>query len=179
MRKILTTICALGLAALIPGAIFVSRILPADARPYIESKYAGWSGVLQAWIFSDWSPGGSFITWLNSCAADFEKDHDGVFIEFTPVDESTLRCMTASGIPMPDLVFFSPGTLESSADLLPMEIPGELRREFRDFQTCLPVAMGGYIWVYNRTMDTDTRLILPDDAGRSFSAALFSLSSTI
>lgn len=182
MRKILTTICALTLAALMPAAVLLSRNLPPDTRTYVETKYAGWNGVLQAWVCARWSPAGSFISWLNECAADFEKAHDGVYIEFTPVDMAAMRAMDESGIPRPDLVFFSPGIFEGEDMLSDVEIPAELRDEFLDFKSCLPVAMGGYIWVFNRSLCTSPsglpRMILPDADGRSFSAALIPLLET-
>ena len=182
MRKILTSICILMLAALFPAAMMVSRDLPADTRTYIESKYAGWNGVLQAWICSRWSTGSGFISWLNGCAADFEKNRDGVFIEFTPVDENALRDMRTSGIPMPDMIFFSPGMLNSDTGLLTLESTNNLRKEFRDFESCLPVAMGGYIWVYNRALCAKPvglpQMMLPDDDGRRFSTALETLMET-
>ena len=186
MRKILTIICALIVAALMPAALLVSRGLPADTRPYVEKKYAGWNGVLQAWICCRWSPGGSFISWLNACAADFEKAHEGVYIEFTPVSEEAMRSIGQNGIRPPDMIFFSPGVLTDDSRLLPLSMPDALRSEFSSIERALPVAMGGYAWVYNRgmvqsppqTLDDITSLrMLPDDTGRCFSAALAALLS--
>ena len=158
MRKMLSFICALILAALLPAAFFAVKQLPVDGGRLAAEKYAGWNGVLQAWVCSRWSCSGSFITWLNGCAAEFEKDHDGVYIEFTPVDESALH----SGIRTPDMIFLSPGIPDAGGD-------------------ALPVAMGGYIWVYNRAL-TDAPpeqniTLLPDEPGRSFTRALQALMS--
>lgn len=158
MRKMLSFICVLILAALLPTAFFAIRQLPMDGGSIAAEKYAGWNGVLQAWVCSRWSCSGGFITWLNSCAAKFEKNHEGVYIEFTPVDESTLH----SGMRLPDMVFLSPGITDTSEE-------------------ALPVAMGGYIWVYNRAL-TDAPpgqniTLLPDDPGRSFTRALQALMS--
>ena len=77
--------CVLLLAAAIFGALWAGRHLPVDTRPLIEEKYAGWSGVLRAWVCSEWEPGGSLLRWLNACAADFEKRHEGEYVEFPPV----------------------------------------------------------------------------------------------
>ena len=162
MRKMLSFICALILAGLLPAAWFAAKLLPVDGGRLAAEKYAGWNGVLQAWVCSRWSCGGSFITWLNGCAAEFEKAHEGVYIEFTPVDEAALH----SGIREPDMIFFSPGVVDAREE-------------------ALPVAMGGYIWAYNRALtdappDRNSALpitLLPDDAGRSFTRALDALMS--
>ena len=185
MKRLLSLICLLAVALLLPAAAKLFQELPADAHPYVEKKYAGWSGVLRAWVCADWEAGGSFIRWLNACATDFEKRHEGVYVEFTPVTREAMRAMDTSGIRPPELVFFSPGVLVDSGSLKPIG-PGEVvRAELRECGggRALPVAMGGYIWVYNRALCPDgfalpdAPVALPDDGARSFSAALVALMS--
>lgn len=158
MRKMLSFICALILAVLLPAAFLAVKQLPVDGGRIAAEKYAGWNGVLQAWVCSRWSCSGSFITWLNACAAEFEKSHDGVYIEFTPVDEAALH----SDMRRPDMIFLSPGVADTGEE-------------------ALPVAMGGYIWVYNRMLTNappDRNItLLPDEPGRSFTRALEALMS--
>lgn len=186
MKRLLHLICLLIVAALIPAALLISRGLPADTRPYVEQKYAGWNGVLRAWVCVDWRCAGSFTRWLNACAASFEKNHDGVYIEFTPVSSDTLRRMGDGGIRLPELVLFSPGTLDDPSRLKHIDAPDALRDELRGIDgNAWPVAMGGYIWVYNQeladgapTADS-TFAVLPDDAARSFSAAAVALLSDV
>lgn len=186
MKRLLHLICLLVVAALIPAALLISRGLPADTRPYVEQKYAGWNGVLRAWVCADWECAGSFTRWLNACAASFEKRHDGVYIEFTPVSSDTLRRMGDNGIRMPELVLFSPGTLDDLSQLKQIDVPDALRDELRGIggYAC-PIAMGGYIWAYNRELTAGAPVadsafaILPDDTARSFSAAAVSLLSDI
>ena len=184
MKRLLHLICLLAIAMLLPAAWLISRGLPADAHPYVEQKYAGWNGVLRAWVCADWECAGSFTRWLNACAAGFEKSHDGVYIEFTPVSSDVLRQMSASGIRPPELVLFSPGTLGELSAFKIADIPDTLRDELRDISNrACPVAMGGYIWVYNRelcdgTPDVDSSFaMIPDDAAHSFSAAAVALLS--
>ena len=71
MKRFLHLICLLAVAALLPAALLVSRGLPADTRPFVEQKYAGWNGVLRAWVCADWECAGSVTRWLNACAASF------------------------------------------------------------------------------------------------------------
>ena len=185
MKRTLNLICLLAVALLLPAAAMLFRELPAAVHPYIEEKYAGWSGVLRAWVCSEWEPGGSLLRWLNACAADFEKRHEGVYVEFTPVRREEMRAMAESGIRPPEMLFFSPGVLTDGEELSPIGASGIVRTEL---EACgdgraLPVAMGGYIWVYNRALCpesfslTDAPVALPDDGGRSFSAALVALMS--
>ena len=178
MKRFLHLICLVVVAALLPAALLISRGLPADTRPYVEQKYAGWNGVLRAWVCVDWECAGSFTRWLNSCAASFEKSHDGVYIEFTPVSTEVLRQMSASGIRPPELVLFSPGTLTDLSMLKEIAAPSALRDELRAISDhAYPVAMGGYIWAYNRALTDGAPSVgsafalLPDDGAHSFSAA--------
>ena len=185
MRKALTVLCALITAALFPIAELISRGLPADTGSYVEQKYAGWNGVLQAWVCCAWNPGGSFISWLNGCAADFERAHNGVYIEFTPVDETSMREMMEGKLRRPELIFFSPGVLTDSDGLNALDYPGRLRRDLRLDNHALPVAMGGYIWVYNTALADGAPArnealpitSLTDGGGRSFAPALIALLS--
>ena len=152
MRKVLSFICALILTALMPCAWIACKSLPADTGRYVAQKYDGWSGVLQAWIFCDWECGGSFVSWLNRCASQFEKAHEGVYIEFTPVSRGALEELGASGIRSPELVFFSPGVLKDASHLGITGSGELLRQELRMDERALPVAMGGCIFAVNRGM---------------------------
>lgn len=180
MQKIVSIICALILALLFPAAVLVSRGLPADTRAHVSKKYAGWNGVLQAWVCSGWKPGGSFISWLNSCAAEFEKEHKGVYLEFISVSDAELRALSDSGLRMPDMILFSPGMLRSAEGLRKIDPPANLRS---DLAACgegyaCPVAMGGYIWVHNPNAEpTDLPFLPPDDPAHNYSAAADALMS--
>ena len=122
------------------------------------------------------------MRWLNNCAARFEKNHDGVYIEFTPVRGETIRQMTDSGIRPPEMIFFSPGTLDDLSAFQAIDAPDELRNDLRSISgKCYPIAMGGYIQVYNRELTDGTlgsSLALPtDDVSHSYSAAAVALLS--
>lgn len=182
MRKSLQLLCLITVLALIVAAARIFPRLPADSQPYVEKKYAGWSGVLRGWISSEWSCSGSFVRWLNACAAGFEKRHEGVYLEFTEVDAAAMADLGGSGIRPPELVLFSPGVQVDASRLLPIDARATL-----DCGTdrALPVAMGGYIWVYNRTLcngapslnDLDALTLLPDGNGRCFTGAAIALLS--
>lgn len=149
MRRMLSIICALILTAMLPGAYLLGRQLPPDTNRYVSQKYAGWNGVLQAWICCEWECGGSFVTWLNRCAAQFEKNHPGVFIEFTPVSRDAMRTLGANGIRPPQMLLFSPGVVIDPSMLAQLGFPDALRHELRRDQRALPVAMDGVIWAVN------------------------------
>lgn len=156
MQKILSIICALILALLIPSAILLSRILPADNGRYISEKYDGYCGVLQAWVCCDWEAGGSFISWLNSCAVQFEKQHEGVYLEFTPVSAAAMEGLGENGIRAPELVLFSPGVIRDPSRLAQLGFPEQLRTDLRRDDRAIPVAMDGCIWAVNPDADGGT-----------------------
>lgn len=185
MKKSLQLLCLAIALALIPAAVLVAGDLPPDSGEFVQKKYSGWSGVLRGWISSRWEADGSFIRWLNACATEFEKNHEGVYLEFTQVAEDAMRRMATSGIRMPDLVFFSPGVLEDGSNLLPADPPEPLLPDLQKTGgRCFPVAMGGYIWACNRSLCggapvEPSRLDLypSDEPGRCFSAAAVALLS--
>ena len=128
MRRFARCVCVLLLAALAVGAVRLARDLPPDRQRYVQQKYAGWNGVLRAWVCADWKCDGSFIRWLNACAATFEKQHEGVYVEFTPVSREAMRTLRTSGIRPPELLLFSPGVLSSAADLALLDASGKVDR---------------------------------------------------
>jgi len=120
--RILSFIC-LGLMML--GGLKAARHLPGDSGVYVEKKYAGWSGVLRGWVCGEWSCAGSFVSWLNRCAADFEKAHEGVYIEFETVSR---QAMLAGDIHPPDMLIYSDGIVPADGAL---------------------IALGGYVFAEN------------------------------
>ena len=122
LRKILSYIC---LGCILWGGMSLGPRLPPDTGAYIAKKYDGWSGVLRAWIFSEWKASGNFNAWLNAAAAEFEKAHPGVYIEFEAV---TAQAMQEDGMHPPDMKIFSYGTIDMDA---------------------AAIAMGGYVFVQN------------------------------
>ena len=182
MRKSLQLLCLICVLILILAAARIFPRLPADSQPYVEKKYAGWNGVLRGWISSEWTCGGSFVRWLNACAAGFEKRHEGVYLEFTEVGAAAMANLADSDIRPPELVLFSPSVQVDAADLLPLDAHASVNC---GSDRALPVAMGGYIWVYNRALcdgaptinDLNALTILPDGDGRYFTAAAIALLS--
>lgn len=154
LKKCLQLICTGFVALICLGGITLLSAFPIDTQPFVEKKYSGWNGVLQAWICTRWNPDGGFIRWLNSCASEFEKTHDGIYLEFTPVQEETLRSINSSGICMPDLIFFSPGVITNRDTLSDFVCDLTLRDDLKSYgdNKAIPVAMGGYIWAYNTAL---------------------------
>ena len=109
MRKLRGTLCLFSLLLLIPALLFARHILPIDTRPLVAEKYAGWSGVLNLWIYESWPCGhGSFSPWLNQCIAGFERVHPGVYVQPQFVDDGAITSMKDSGILPPDMLLFPP-----------------------------------------------------------------------
>lgn len=183
MKKMASIICALILALLISAAVLVAGALPMDHRAYVSQKYAGWNGVLQAWVCCEWNPGGNWISWLNTCAAQFEKTHNGVYLEFISVNRRELQAMLDGGFRAPDLIFFSQGTLQDGRALEAMPVPEAVRADLAECGDgyAVPVAAGGYIWVYNTALADEAAtapLTLPaDDDAHAYSAAAIALLS--
>lgn len=187
MKKYFQLICLGFVSLIIGGGLRLMYTLPVDTKPYVEKKYVGWNGVLQAWICSDWEPGGSFVRWLNRCAVEFEKNYEGVHLEFTPISTEPLNALADSSIRKPDLLFFSPGTLTNSELLMPLKSCDSIRKDLHDYGNgfALPIALGGYIWAYNTSLcegppasiDEITTLVLPTAKG--YSTALLGLLSDI
>lgn len=188
MKRRLQLICLIFVILLFLASIRLFTLLPADTQPYIEKKYAGWNGVIEAWVCADWEPAGSFIRWLNTSASSFEKKHDGIYIEFTPVSRETLNALQENDSILPEIIFFSPSQLNDRNLLMNIDTPSELRA---DLAACgcgyaIPVAMGGYIWTYNRMLcdassmlaDASSHMIFSDDeAGYARNAAMIGLLS--
>lgn len=169
MKRLLHIIALILSFALVLAFFQISQHLPGNSSELVEKKYDSWNGVLRAWICSKWRCEGSFSNWLNRCAASFEKEHPGVYIEFTTVTEQALHEIPASSLRPPELLFFSPGIINRSSmlELIP--------------DSPLPVCMGSYIWVINTALcETipDTPIHLPDDPGRSFTLAAEGLAGT-
>jgi len=185
MKKSLQFICLSFVILVSVCGIYLSSAFPINTQPYVEKKYAGWSGVLRAWVCSDWSSNGSFIRWLNSCAAEFEKAHEGVYLEFTPVQESVLKALTPGSNLTPDLIFFSSGMITTPDLLMELSDSDALRLDLRSCGRgyALPIAMGGYIWACNTALcesipvKEDVVLLPQDTPGASYSAALLGLLS--
>jgi len=194
MRKLRVTLCLLTLLLLIPVLLFTRHILPIDTRPLVAEKYAGWSGVLNLWIYEGWPCGhGSFSPWLNQCIAGFERVHPGVYVQPQFVDDGAITSMKDSGILPPDMLLFPPNLLASPDGLLPLTTPDNLRPTLRNSGQwngttyAIPIAMGGYLWILNTELisglpdswdDTDAILsVPPPEPWRRWDAALLALCS--
>ena len=97
----------IAVCVLIMFGFFAIRALPIETEDYIAKKYDGYSGVIKCWVCADFSCAGSFNTWLNSCAAPFERAHDGVYIEIETVSAAAMEARDQAIVP-PDVIFYSP-----------------------------------------------------------------------
>ena len=164
--------CLIAILALIPAIFHAAGMLPRETSALIEEKYAGWSGVLRVWVCEGWAENRGLAGWINRASTAFERAHEGVYVQVTPVDAETLAHLPDSGLNPPDLVLFPPGALNPETRLDP-ETP------------IRPVALGGYLWAINASLLDrvpadlrDVRLALPADTEQScYSAALLALCS--
>ena len=176
MRKTGSVVCILLAAAVVLAAARLAPSLPGNARTYIERKYAGWNGVLHAWVYEgDGCGGSSLLGWLGKCAAAFEKANAGVYIEFEQVPAEKILFLNSAKL-KPDLIFFPPGLL-STADGLAEINDDLLRPELRGLGGghALPVAMGGYIWAVNPDADLQAVALPADTVSGKYSAAAICL----
>ncbi len=192
MKKLRSALCLLALLLLIPAVLRARRILPLDTRPLVAEKYAGWTGVLNLWVYEGW-PCGSASGWLNRCLSDFEKAHPGVYIQPQFVDAGAIASMNDSGILPPDMLLFPPDLLPTPRGLAPLPAPRHLRPalrrcgEWKGEIYAVPVAMSGYLWARNADRidaipedwrDADAVLSVPTpQAWRRWDAALLALCS--
>lgn len=177
MKRLLHIIALVFSLVLIFSSLNTFQDLPGDSGALVEKKYSDWSGVLRAWVSSQWHCDGSFLSWLNRCASAFESDHPGVYIEFTAVDAQALQHLETTGIRPPELLFFSPGLIQDASPLA--QAAPHPNAAFSD-QSALPVCMGGYIWVINTKLCSSiptTPVHLADESGRRFSSAAVTLQS--
>lgn len=165
----------------IPAIFAVSDGIPFEKKALIEEKYAGWSGVLRVWLDQD---EGEMAGWLNQCAAQFEKQHNGVYIQVTEVD--SFSALEEDGVRPPELVVFAPGAFLAYARLA--ELPRmNVRVPLRMTNLAVPLAAGSYAWAVNADRisqipedGSSIEVTLPmDTARRSYSAALLALSSGV
>ena len=194
MGKYRSAACVACLLLLAPLLVRSARMLPADSRPLVAEKYAGWSGVLRLWVEEDCPVGsGNLSIWLNGCIARFEKRHPGVYVQPQAVDADALSDFLDSGIRPPDLLLFSPGTLDEPEGLMELDVPKGLRQElvhcgrWSGGTYAVPVALGGYLWAWNAAQidgvpntwrDSEVSLAVPPaDDKHCFGAALLALCS--
>lgn len=165
----------------IPGILMAGGMLPIEKKTLIEEKYSGWSGVIRIWLDEDES---GLAGWLNQCAAKFEKQHNGVYIQVEPV--SDFSGLEAEGVRPPELALFTPGTAVNY-DLF-AELPRmPVRDTLQMTNIAVPLATGGYAWAINRDLldripedCSSIDLSLPmDTANSSYSSALLALSTGV
>lgn len=191
MRKIYSIICVVCLLLLIPAILRARSMLPLNAQPLIEEKYAGWAGVLRIWVCETWQTGsGSCSAWLNRCISSYEKRHSGVYIQPEYVSGTAIAQLGENGIAPPDMILFPSNVLEDLRGLIPVEGTMHLRDGLNDcgLGVAAPVLMGGYLWTYNTSLLPDIPAtwqgqevepaVLPDDDRHLWSAALLALSSS-
>lgn len=164
MRRFLSWICLIAALCILPAAILARRVLPVDTQALVEKKYDGWSGVLRAWVCSDWSCESSFIRWLDRCADSFERDHDGVYLEFAFVEAHDLNELYSADVPPPELVFFSPGAMRSAERMTDGVPASGVRAGLQVDSRAVPVAMGGCICVCNPSAQAQSFVIPPERA---------------
>jgi len=194
MGKLRVCLCLLCLLLLIPALLQARRILPLDTRPLVAEKYAGWTGVLNLWVYEGWPCGsGGISPWLNQCISAFEKAHTGVYVQPQFVDAGAITTMNDSGIIPPDMLLFPPDLLATPKGLTPLENAGGVRAtlsrcgEWNKAIYAVPVALGGYLWAWNTGLidaipgswrDADAVLSVPaPESGRRWDAALLALCS--
>lgn len=138
------------------AAINILNVFPLPKDDILKEKTTEFSGVLRLWISEENSPASQGLSsWLTKESTRFEKKHDGVYVQITPVSRETLSSFSYAAELPPDMIVFSPGMLESAQGLIQIEIPSVLREEFlgsaSDFS--VPIAMGASFWAVREGID--------------------------
>lgn len=145
-----------GVFLILLSSIHILNVFPLPKNDILTEKSSGFSGVLRLWISEENSPASKGIySWLNRESAQFEKKHDGVYVQITPVSKETLSSFSYAAELPPDMIVFSPGMLENTQSLVQVEIPSLLREEFQNYASgyCTPVAMGATLWAVRKGID--------------------------
>ena len=145
-----------GVFLILFSAIHILKVFPLPKNDVLKEKSSEFSGVLRLWISEENSPASkSLYAWLNQESAQFEKKHDGVYVQITPVSKETLSSFSYAAELPPDMIIFSPGMLESTDSLVAIEPVSFLREEFQNYASgfCVPVAMGVSLWAVRKGID--------------------------
>ncbi len=126
---------------------------PIPKDDILKKKSEGFSGVLRLWISEETSASAFGLSaWLTKESANFEKKHDGVYVQITPVSKNTLASFSYAAELPPDMIVFSPGMLESAHGLIQTDASNRLRSEFQNYEShlCTPIAMGSPFWAIRK-----------------------------
>lgn len=144
----------LGVVILLVGASFQAfELFPFPKDDVLKEKTSEFSGVLRLWISEENSPSGQgLLAWLTKESARFEKKHDGVYVQITPVSKETLASFSYAAKLPPDMVVFSPGTLSDAQGLVQTKKSSALREEFQNYadDLCTPIAIGASFWAVRK-----------------------------
>lgn len=124
-------------------------VFPLPKDDIISQKSQKFSGVLRLWIYEENSPASpSAAPWLIRESAQFEKKHDGVYVQVSEVSRETLASFSYAAELPPDMIVFSPGTLESAVGLIHPGSQKDLLNEFTDYADgfAIPIAAGAHAW---------------------------------
>ncbi len=162
--------------------INIRNVFPLPKDDVLKEKTSEFSGVLRLWISEENSPAASGLSsWLTRESAQFEKRHDGVYVQITPVSGETLSSFSYAAELPPDMIVFSPGTLDSTQGLVPTESPSLLKEAFHNYASglCTPIAMGASVWAVRDGIDpplSGKTLLFEKNSAKS---ALFALTQDL
>ncbi|HML47066.1 MAG TPA: hypothetical protein PKE04_10010, partial [Clostridia bacterium] len=162
MGKKVRVILCIGIVGLLVWQLpAVFKTFPIDRT---GTQNPSWQGVIRVWICGDWSSSG--MSWLSKQASLFEKSHSGVKIRLR---RAQAGAWAEPGTVLPDLIVFSPGTIDAPETLLApiagaegfLEEPLRAGR-WQDLQYALPLALGGYaVVIHDKLWPADTALQTP------------------
>lgn len=154
--------------------------LPGDNQT--GAAFSGFSGVLRLWICEENSAArDSLSAWLIHESTQFEKTHDGIYVQITPVSAETLGAFSYAAALPPDMAVFTPGILKNTEGLVKTNASHLLRKELQGYENgfCVPIAMNAACWVIcGDTPETLSGKTLLIDEGCE-NAALYALTSDV
>ena len=137
-------------------AINTLDVFPLPKDDVLKEKTEEFSGVLRLWISEENSPSqGGLASWLTRESERFEKEHDGVYVQITPVSKETLSAFSYKAEFPPEMIVFSPGTLSDMQGLVRTENSSLLKEDFKNYASgyCTPIAMGACFWAVRESAD--------------------------
>lgn len=126
MRRWVCGVCLAACAGVAALGLMMRGALPLGTHALVAEKYSGWSGVLRIWAAEEAE---GYNGWMNRRIGEFEKSHEGVYVQIRYVSRGALETMGESGIRPPDMVL--------------------LGRDGLSFE-CLPVVYDEFAWALNR-----------------------------
>ena len=125
--------------------IYSLKILPSDSAYLIEKKYSSWTGVLHVWVTKDTNS----TNWLNACAAEFEKENPGLYINIEEVPLTAISNISKTNLTLPDIIIYPISLSPDTSSIIPVTRYYPLRQGIKQNPYATPILLHAKFWIYN------------------------------